>query len=262
MGRSNIPSASLLEQADHRMSALASSSSKTKSNRRLRDSALAAKRTPIKKDLQSQTLLQSRGYLSGAAEEQFSRLLGNSWEASERAGPAPRHTTEGIHPGDTTAVDYSRTAPGIYGRQRGSPSYREGHSAQPPTRSRSSERYFIIETGSPVAEERYSGHTDLEVGLETEHASTYRRIMDHLAKVMNAVPLARAFGGLSVTGRKRLQYLIILATFAGASTCVSVMSVAGTNSLVITGAITAILALGKILCDVLADRPGDGVVVP
>lgn len=223
---------------------------------------VAGKAVGIEEDYHGEAS-QSLGDFSNIIDEPFATPFPEgSVRRSELLSVAPRQVRE---PGDqsiASAREPFTVTNGFHNRGSRTLPYWERQSAEPPTRPRSTERYFIIEPGSAVAGDENSQQTDLEGGLELKHTSAYRRIVNRFSKARNAVFRAGTLSGLSAARRKRLQYLVILITFTGASTCVSVLSVAGTNNLVITGAITAILALGKILCDVLADHPGDGVGVP
>ncbi|MCJ1246627.1 hypothetical protein MMC30_003836 [Trapelia coarctata] len=270
LGPSDISSGWISSQADHTTGSRPPTIDTRKFQRRLRGKDIPAKRNINQERDDGGRTSQAREGPSNPTKNQVVKAMpphltarfGNPTVSPESLGRTLGQIDEEVYPCGGAAMDSDTTTSYIHGRLRGSPSYWEQHPARLLTRSRSEERYFIIETGSPVAEQEYSAHSDIEGGVEPQHASTFRRMMNHLSRARNAISQTTSFGTLSATTRKKMQYLVILATFAGASSCVSVMSVAGTNSLVITGAITAILALGKILCDVLADHPGDGVGVP
>ncbi|MCJ1384229.1 hypothetical protein MMC17_007345 [Xylographa soralifera] len=119
-------------------------------------------------------------------------------------------------------------------------------------RERSSERFFIIETDSALEGSPALRQMSVEQGLEVVPEPVRTLIWKQISRV--ATFLLRIGLQLWGTGisRKRLRVAAVVISAVAAPTCVSVMSSAGTNSLVITGAVTAIIAAGKFLFDALA----------
>ena len=121
---------------------------------------------------------------------------------------------------------------------------------RPLERSRSCDRYFIIEIGPPL-----SGYgsppqpMQFECDLEVVQPSLFERFLEAASKTWTLVSQLCIVRHLSRRLRRRLQCVVVLVTVVGAPTCVSVLSGAGINSLFTTGVVTAIIAFGKFLFD-------------
>lgn len=100
-----------------------------------------------------------------------------------------------------------------------------------------SERGFVIDVESPSAEEETSDT------LNNDEASA----------VIRFSLLAMVFGHITSVGRRRMQCAVALLTLIAAPTCVSVIAKAGTNSVLMTGAVTAIIAGGKFFFNALGE---------
>ena len=204
-----------------------------------------------------------RGDLSDLSDDSFEASRSEETALScEVLSAAPRQVREPAENSIASARKAFTVSNGVRNQGSRTPLYWERRSAELSTRAHSTERFFIIETGSAVADGQSPQQADLESGLELAQPSAFRRIASCLSQARHVIFRAGGLRRLSATSRKKVQYLVCMVTFAGACTCVSVLSVARTNSLVITAAITFILAMGKLVCDVLADHPGDGVGVP
>lgn len=120
-------------------------------------------------------------------------------------------------------------------------------------REPSYERYFVVDVDQDIEaglNDPCASIQDQE-GLELVQLSMLARLLEHMSSWTSAFR-EKILTRYSSGGRKKLRYAVVLLTLVGAPVSVSVLSRNGANSLVITGAVTAIVAGGKFLFDVLS----------
>ena len=123
-------------------------------------------------------------------------------------------------------------------------------------RSRSQEGYFIIDIGPPSCGPGSPQTIQFDCDPEVVQPSLFQKLSAFTSTVWPRVSQLCIWRRKSRKPRRRIQFVVVLVTVVGAPTCVSVLSGVGTNSLVITGVVTAIIAFGKFLFDLLGgSRP-------
>ena len=120
---------------------------------------------------------------------------------------------------------------------------------RPLERSTSGERFFIIEIDPPSYGHGSPQTSQFESDLEVVQPSLFRRLLAVTSTAWTQVSRLCIVRHISRRSRRRIQWVVVLVTVVGAPTSVSVLSKAGTNSLVTTGVVTAVIAFGKFLYD-------------